>query len=51
MILHNIKTHTFEHTYAANSDTSGNAVDMTFTFETQAREALRYLVIFKYGLR
>ena len=41
MILHKIKSHTVTHEYAANSDQKGNAIEMEFTFNTQARQALR----------
>ena len=41
MVLDKIQSHTVKHEYAANSDQKGNAIEMEFTFNTQAREALR----------
>ena len=41
MVLHKIQSHAATHEYAANSDQKGNAIEMEFTFNTQARECLR----------
>ena len=49
MVLHKIKSNKVSHEYAANSDQNGNAIDMNFTFNTQARECLRYVYAERYS--